>query len=90
MARTELSYEFIRDAMQSAPVRAALAKRRDAIAQRAGALASAEKVTPDITTSEGTRPQGRPYARISADAAQEWGTSRTARRRILGRAADGS
>ncbi len=89
MARVELSDEFYRDAMQSRQVRAGLAKRRDEVAARARSIAGQEKIDPNITTSEGTRPKGRPYARVTADAGQEFGDSNTARRRILGRAADG-
>ena len=42
-----------------------------------------------VTRSDGTRPKGRPYSRVAADADQEWGTSEIERRRILGRAAAG-
>lgn len=87
-ARVEMSYEFVRGVMQHETTRAALRARRDAIAARAEALAAAEGIDARIEKSEGTRPKGRPYARVSADAEQEWGSSNTARRRILGRAAE--
>ena len=87
-ARVTITSDFIVEAMQSAPVREALAKRRDRIARRAETIAANEGIDPHITTSEGTRPKGRPYARVTADADQEWGNTNTARRRILGRAAE--
>ena len=89
-ARVEITYEFVQAAMQHDSVRAALRARRDVIARRAEAIAADEGVDADVTTSEGTRPKGRPYARVSADAEQEFGSSNTARRRILGRAAEGA
>lgn len=80
--------EYIREVMQSDPVREALRKRRDRIAQRAQVIADNEDVDANVRTEEGTRPRGRPYARVLADAEQEFGTSRVARRRVLGRAAE--
>ena len=44
----------------------------------------------EITTVAGTRPGGRQYVNVIGDnVEQEWGSSRTERRRILGRAAEG-
>jgi hypothetical protein len=91
MARVEITPEFIVKAMQSAPVRAALATKAAQVRGRAEALAGAEKVELNSSTSSGTRPRGRPYSRVSSpNTAQEWGSSNTARRRILGRAAESS
>lgn len=90
MARLEVSSEFIVAAMQSAGVRAALKVKAEAIQSRAKSLADAEETrTQPPTVESGTRPQGRPYSRVVIEdgAAQEYGTSRTGRRRILGRAA---
>lgn len=90
MPKVVISSELIRSAMQSQTVRAALDERRDRVARRARSIAAQEGVDPHIGTSSGTRPRGRPYARVTADADQEWGNSNTARRRILGRAGEES
>jgi hypothetical protein len=93
MARIEISSDLIVRAMQSKPVRDALKARAEKVRARADALAKAEKTeTQPPEVAEGTRPKGRPFARVSIPdgADQEWGTSRTERRRILGRAAEGS
>lgn len=91
--RIEISSELIVEAMQSSGTRAGLKKVADRVQGRAAALAASE--APDSSPPrvvEGTRPKGRPYARVQMDdgAAQEWGTSKTQRRRILGRAAEGA
>lgn len=86
--KVTISEGLIVEAMQSAPVREGLAKRADTIASRARGLAANEGVDMEVTRRDGTRPKGRPFARVEGDnAAQEFGTSNTARRRILGRAA---
>lgn len=88
MARVRISSEFIVAAMQTKAVREALKKRADRVQSRAEQLAASEDVDLTSQVSEGTRPKGRPYARVSSEnVAQEWGTSNTERRRILGRAA---
>jgi hypothetical protein len=89
MARVEISFGMVRQAMQSQPVRAALRKRADRIHSRAQSIASSESVELESEVTEGTRPRGRPYARVqSRNVGQEWGDSKTARRRVLGRAAE--
>ena len=88
MAELRITPEFIQAAAQSEGVRKVLAERRDRLARAAEALAASEDVEGEVSTSEGTRPKGRPYARVEFDNVdQEWGTSKTRRRRILGRAA---
>lgn len=78
-------------AMQSAPVREALAARARELAARANALGSSEGVTIDAEVVEGTRPLGRPFANVESDHVdQEWGNRWTERHRILGRVAEGS
>lgn len=86
MASTE--WEFVREVMQMRGVR----KKLDEVAARGAAqvsrIASAEGVKVAPARSSGTRPKGRPYSRIAlGDGAQEFGDSKTVRRRILGRAA---
>jgi hypothetical protein len=91
MARVELTYEFIQRAAQSRPVRAALDQKARRVQSRAEGIASAEGVDLGAKVTSGTRPKGRPYARVSSDnVAQEFGNSKTARRRIMGRAAESS
>ncbi|RLL68136.1 hypothetical protein [Streptomyces sp. Z26] len=75
------------------PVRAALKERAEEIAGRARSIAAAE-VDDDFASQIGVveeiRPSGRAVAKVEArrsDAeGQEWGSSNTQRRRILGRA----
>jgi hypothetical protein len=91
MARVEYSRDLILQAMQHPKTRAALASKAAQVRGRAEGLAGSEKVELNTSTSAGTRPKGRPYARVSSpNTAQEWGSSNTARRRILGRAAESS
>ena len=86
--RVRISNELIVAAMQSDKVRTALAARADQIATRARAIADDEEVEVTITRKDGTRPKGRPYSRVTSDNVDaEWGTSKTRRSRILGRAA---
>lgn len=84
-----ISQDFIREAMQSDGVRGELRKKADAKARRVNQLGTEEGVEMEATVSEGTRPKGRPYARIESPRVdQEWGNRNTARRRILGRVAE--
>ncbi|MBW8171795.1 hypothetical protein K0651_01865 [Ornithinimicrobium sp. Arc0846-15] len=85
-----ISNEFIERAMQAPAVRAGLSARADKVSTRAKAIAASEDVDMKIQRRDGTRPKGRPYSRVSTDNAdQEWGTSNTEKRRVLGRAASG-
>lgn len=82
------SQEFIRDVMEQS--RPGLAARADAIAARAEALTNQEEVGGDVIRSGGTRPKGRPYERVThTNSEQEHGSSKTERRRILGRSVNG-
>lgn len=86
--RVQISDKTFTDAMQTRKVRAGLKVLAEKKQQRAESLASSEGVELDSRIVEGTRPKGRPYARVqSSNVAQEWGNSRVKRRRILGRAA---
>lgn len=88
VARVELSNKTFIDAMQTKTVRKALRKVADKKQDRAEQIAASEGVELDSKVVEGTRPKGRPYARVqSSNVDQEWGNSNTKRRRILGRAA---
>lgn len=84
------SYGLLGQAMRSNEVRKALRARAEKVRSAAESIASSEGVELNTTVTEGTRPKGRPYARVaSPNVAQEWGDSNTARRRVLGRAAEG-
>ena len=88
MPSITFSPDFVLDVMQSAPVREALRARAEQIAERADA--EYERIGSDArtTVTEGTRPKGRPYARVSSPAVDsEWGTWRVPKRRVLARAA---
>lgn len=90
MAELEISEELIRNAMHQPGVKAHLQVIADRRKKRAETIAKAEGVEMKVTTVAGVRPGGRPYVNIVSDNPdQEFGTSRTARRRILGRAAAG-
>lgn len=75
---------------QAAPVRAVLRQHAEQVAARARQIVAAEGGgDASITVRDGVRPGGRSYANVeSTDADGEFGTSRTERRRTLGRAAD--
>jgi hypothetical protein len=86
--RFRLSQRTWRRIVQSPAVRAALASRAARIAVTAKQINDAENQDADIHTEQGTRPQGRAYARVvSTDAEGEFGTEAVPRRRTLGRAA---
>jgi hypothetical protein len=80
-------YLWVQQVAQSPAVRRKIKEVRDRKAQQAASIARAEGVTDPIITTEGTRPRGRPYARIALSARVEFGDSVTKRRRILGRVA---
>jgi hypothetical protein len=70
-------------------VHRAIRQEAEALANRARALNASEGTSATVSTETGTRGTGRPYARVLSTAADaEFGTSRTARRRVLGRAAE--
>lgn len=83
-------YKQVGAVMRSPAVRRQIAAVADGIASRAQAIANADTAedAEDITIGrvDGTRPKGRPFARVTAPLDQEFGTPRTARRRILGQA----
>lgn len=89
MAVVRISYEFVRAAMQSDPVRAALEEKAHNLANRAESLGASEDVDMACSVESGTRPKGRPFSRVVSDnVSQEWGDRWTERHRILGRVAE--
>lgn len=89
MAQVRISNETIVQAMQSQKVRDALSARRNVARRKAEQIMDSEQVDGTLTVEDGTRPRGRPYARLLLDNSdQEWGTGNAERRRVLGRAAE--
>lgn len=82
-------YKQLGKVMRSRQVRAKLDEVADRIAGRAESAAASAGVDADIRRTSGTRPKGRPYARVLASAEQEHGTANTTRRRVLGQAVRG-
>lgn len=90
MAKLEISREYVRAAANNEAVRQHLGEVARRVKARADSLASAEGVEMRTWVEEGTRPGWRPQAVVYSDnGEQEWGSSRTERRRIMGRAAEG-
>lgn len=84
------SYKLLGEAMRSSTVRAALKRKANEGRARVDSLGRSEGVEMNAYVLDGTRPKGRPYARIQSDnAAQEWGNRFVERRRIIGRYAAG-
>lgn len=87
--RVVVNYGNLQRASALPAVRAALRARAEQIASRARQIDSSEGGRADITVVEKIRPRGRATADVvSDDVDGEYGTSKTARRRTLGRAAD--
>ncbi|WP_417220505.1 hypothetical protein [Arthrobacter sp.] len=90
MGEVEITPAFIASAMTQPGVLAHLQVVANRVKARAEGIAASEEVDMQVTTVAGVRPKGRPFVNVVADnAEQEWGSSRTGRRRILGRAAAG-
>lgn len=93
MARVRLSKGWLLEVMQSDPVRAGLRAKADEIAADVDAEARRDEhyrgrdADLDVTVSEGTRPGGRPYARVAVPKEDEYGDYSVPKRRILGRLA---
>ena len=87
--RVQISNATWLAAMQTETVRRALndlAAEKRSLAEH---IASSEGVDLEAEVVNGTRPKGRPFARVqSRNVAQEWGDSVVKRRRILGRTAE--
>lgn len=90
MGEVELSYEYIQKAANHPDVVKHLQVVANRVKARAEGLAAAEGVEMTLTTRAGVRPGGRPFVNVEGDNPdQEFGTSRTKRFRILGRAGEG-
>jgi len=86
-----LTDRLFKEVIQKPTVRAALRNKAEAVQSRADAIASSEGEKLDSKVTSGTRPKGRPYSRVSStNIDQEYGTTVKERKRILGRAAEGS
>ena len=89
MVETEISSELIQKAMKHPDLLKHLQVVADRVKSTATSLAAAEGVEMEVSTISGVRPGGRPYVNVLADnEEQEFGSSRTGRRRILGRAGE--
>jgi len=87
--KIEISREFVQQAAQQPIVRQALRQTAERVRRRADSLAASENVKMNTWIEEGTRPGWRPQAQVYGDnAEQEWGSARSDRRRIMGRAAE--
>lgn len=87
--RMTLNVGAIGDAMRQQGVRDALTRQARTIADRARSLDAAEGGDSSFGVFSGTNGRNRPYGRItSTDVGGEFGNSKTARRRTLGRAAE--
>lgn len=100
MPTMRVSRELIREAMHSDAVREALDARAETIAAEVQDEAEREDFYVevadrygdpipelDVSVREGTRPGGRPYARVEVAKVDEWGDFSKPKRRILGRLA---
>lgn len=93
MVKLEISYEWVRSAMQSQGVRDGLEAKARQVAERARSIAASEGADMEIGVRSGTRPGGRTYSDVYTDKRgekYEFGDSITRRLRILGRAAEGA
>lgn len=89
--KIEISRDYVRAAANNEAVRRQLGVAARRVKARADSLAGAEGVEMNTWVEEGTRPGWRPQAVVYGDnAEQEWGSSRSDRRRIMGRAAEGA
>lgn len=90
MAEREISAELMAMAWNHPDIPKALQAEADRRAARARELAAAEGVEMEVTTVAGVRPKGRAFVNVVSDNVdQEFGSSRSARYRILGRAGAG-
>lgn len=88
--RLTIHFRGVGDAMRGPGVRHAIDQEAGRIANRARAINTSEQIDATVAVEAGTNARtSRPYSRVTSTAvAAEFGTSRTARRRVLGRAAE--
>jgi hypothetical protein len=81
------NYLFVQRVLQQPGVRRKLLEIAQRKAAQARLIAASEDPTAHVPVevSSGTRPKGRPYARISVPAANEYGDYKTKRLRLLAR-----
>lgn len=88
MAQVRIGRGIVREAMQSAAVRAALHRKAVEVEARAKSIAGTEGLSGEMSVKDGTRPKGRPYSRVTyTNSEQEYGTQFVPKARVLGRAA---
>lgn len=86
MAYMKERYLFVQEQLQKPGVRRTIARAADRKARAARALAAADDyIDMPVIRTDGTRPRGRPYARVSIPASHEFGDSKTRRLRLLAR-----
>ena len=78
---------LVRQVMQSTTVRNALAAKARTGKNIADGLAASQGHSARATVSAGTRPLGRPYARVSMPGDTEWGDYKTPRFRLMAQVA---
>lgn len=91
VTRVVVNAGLMQKVSQTSAVRAALRAEANRIAGRARQIEASESDgdQASITVREGVRPRGRAYANVESDDVDgEFGTSKTERRRTLGRAAN--
>jgi hypothetical protein len=79
-------YYFVQEQLQKPGPRRVIKRAAERKARAARVLAAADDyIDMPVIVSEGTRPRGRPYARVSIPASHEFGDSKTRRLRLLAR-----
>lgn len=87
--KIEITRELIEKAMHHPDVVAHLEVVANRVARHAESLAAKDGVDMDVWVQSGVRPKGRPQSVVYAsNVDQEFGTAKTPRRRILGRAGE--
>jgi|GEM_PF-2104976 len=87
--KIEISRDFVRAAARHEAVTGQLRVIGERVMRRAKNLAASEGVSMEFWLEQGERPAWRPQVVVYGDnVEQEFGSSRTDRRRILGRAAE--
>jgi len=86
MSRMKERYYFVQEQLQKPGPRRVIRRAAERKARAARVLAAADDyIDMPVIVSEGTRPRGRPYARVSIPASHEFGDSKTRRLRLLAR-----